>query len=122
MSPRGLGHRPNHHRTRAVFPHLKLLQVYGLSETGFLTALQDHEHTPKRLLSCGRPGPGVDVRVVDDTGKELGIGRPGELVARGANVMRGYWNNAEETAVAFRNGLFRTGASCESFKRSTYHG
>ena len=38
-----------------------------------------------------------------------GIGRPGELVARGANVMRGYWNNAEETVGAFRNGLFRTG-------------
>ena len=97
------------HRTRAVFPHLKLLQVYGLSETGFLTALQDHEHTPKRLLSCGRPGPGIDVRVVDEAGRELGIGRTGELVARGANVMRGYWNNVEETAGAFRNGLFRTG-------------
>ena len=94
---------------RAVFPHLKLLQVYGLSETGFLTALQDHEHTPNRLLSCGRPGPGIDVRVVDEKGKELGIGCPGELVARGANVMRGYWNNAEETAGAFRNGLFCTG-------------
>jgi long-chain acyl-CoA synthetase len=97
------------HRTRAVFPHLKLLQVYGLSETGFLTALQDHEHTPNRLLSCGRPGPGIDVRVVDEKGKELGIGCPGELVARGANVMRGYWNNAEETEGALRNGLFCTG-------------
>jgi long-chain acyl-CoA synthetase len=97
------------HRTRAVLPHLKLLQVYGLSETGFLTALQDHEHTPNRLLSCGRPAPGIDVRVVDENGKELGIGQPGELVARGTNVMRSYWNNAEETAGAFRNGLFRTG-------------
>ena len=96
-------------RTRAVFPNLKLLQVYGLSETGFLTALQDDEHTPTRLLSCGRPCPGVDVRVVDESGQELGIGRPGELVARGANVMRGYWNNPEETARAFRDGLFRTG-------------
>jgi long-chain acyl-CoA synthetase len=97
------------HRTRAVFPHVKLLQVYGLSETGFLTALRDDEHTPNRLLSCGRPCPGIDVRVVDENGKELGIGRPGEVVARGANVMRGYWNNPEETAGVFRNGLFRTG-------------
>jgi acyl-CoA synthetase (AMP-forming)/AMP-acid ligase II len=97
------------HRTRAVFPNIKLVQVYGLSETGFLTALKDDEHTPKRLLSCGRPCPGVDVRVVDESGTEVGVGQPGEVVARGANVMRGYWNNREETLSAFRNGLFRTG-------------
>jgi long-chain acyl-CoA synthetase len=97
------------HRTRAVFPNIRLIQVYGLSETGFLTALKDDEHTPKRLLSCGRPCPGVDVRVVDESGMEVDIGQPGEVVARGANVMRGYWNNREETLSAFRNGLFRTG-------------
>ncbi len=97
------------HRTRSVFPNLKLIQVYGLSETGFLTALQDVEHTPKRLLSCGRPCPGVDVRVVDESGAQVAIGQPGEVVARGANVMRGYWNNRDETQRVFRNGLFRTG-------------
>ena len=51
------------HRARQALPHVKLVQVYGLSETGFLTGLQDHEHTESRLLSCGRPCPGVDVRV-----------------------------------------------------------
>jgi long-subunit acyl-CoA synthetase (AMP-forming) len=51
----------------------------------------------------------VDVQVVDESGKPIEIGRPGELVARGANVMRGYWNNQEETALAFRDGMFRTG-------------
>ena len=96
-------------RTRSVFPGLELIQVYGLSETGFLTALQDGEDTPKRLLSCGRPCPGVDVRVVNDAGAQVGVGQPGEVVARGANVMRGYWNNREETERAFRNGFFRTG-------------
>jgi long-chain acyl-CoA synthetase len=97
------------HRTREVLPNLKLLQAYGLSETGFLTALQDHEHTENRLISCGRPCPGIDVRVVDESGKEVGAGHHGELVARGANVMRGYWNNAEATTGAFRDGRFRTG-------------
>jgi len=96
-------------QTRAAIPGLKLVQVYGLSETGFLTGLQDHEHTQERLTSCGRPCPGIDVRVVDESGKEVETGHPGELVARGANVMRGYWNNADETERAFRNGLFRTG-------------
>lgn len=97
------------HRTREVLPNIKLVQVYGLSETGFLTGLRDHEHTEKRLMSCGRPCPGVEVRVVDKSGKEVAVGDHGELVARGANVTRGYWNNLEETALAFRDGLFRTG-------------
>src|SRR6266403_13189 len=43
------------HRTREMLPNLKLIQVYGLSETGFLTGLQDQEHTDDKLLSCGRP-------------------------------------------------------------------
>jgi long-chain acyl-CoA synthetase len=98
-------------RIRELLPNLKLVQIYGLSETGFLTGLQDQEHTEDRLLSCGRPCPGVDVQVVDESGKQVENGHRGELVARGANVMRGYWNNPEETALAFRDGLFRTGDS-----------
>jgi acyl-CoA synthetase (AMP-forming)/AMP-acid ligase II len=97
------------HRIRKVLPNLKLLQGYGLSETGFLTGLKDHEHTEDRLMSCGRTCPGIDLRVVDGSGKELEAGVHGELVARGANVTRGYWNNSEETKQAFRNGFFRTG-------------
>jgi long-chain acyl-CoA synthetase len=96
-------------RIRAVLPNLKLLQCYGLSETGFLTGLEDHEHTEDRLMSCGRTCPGIDLRVMDESGKELEAGRHGELVARGANVMRGYWNNSKETKQAFRDGFFRTG-------------
>ena len=97
------------HQTRHSLPNLKLVQVYGLSETGFLTGLRDQEHTEDRLKSCGRPCPGIDMRVVDESGKEVAAGQPGELVARGENVMRGYWNNPEETNRAFRGGLFRTG-------------
>jgi long-chain acyl-CoA synthetase len=97
------------HRIRTVLPNLKLIQGYGLSEAGFLTGLQDHEHTEDRLTSCGRTCPGIDLRVVDESGKELEAGGHGELVVRGANVMRGYWNNSEETKPAFQGGFFRTG-------------
>jgi long-chain acyl-CoA synthetase len=97
------------HRTREILPNVKLLQVYGLTETGFLSGLQDHEHTEARLTSCGRPCPGIEVRVVDDSGKEVEVGKPGEFVARGANVMHGYWNNPKESSLAFSNGFFRTG-------------
>jgi long-chain acyl-CoA synthetase len=97
------------HRTRQVLPNVKIVQVYGLSETGFLTGLLDHEHTEDKLTSCGRPCLGIDLRVIDPTGKEVETGKAGELVARGANIMRGYWNNPDETKAAFRNGFFRTG-------------
>ncbi len=96
-------------RTRRLLPRVKLVQGYGLSESGFLTGLRDHEHTEARLTSCGRPCPGVDVRVEDESGREVEVGRSGEIVARGANVMGGYWNRPEENAAAFRNGRLRTG-------------
>jgi long-chain acyl-CoA synthetase len=97
------------HRTRQDLPKVKLVQVYGLSEAGFLTGLKDDEHTEDKLMSCGRPCMGIDVRVFDPTGKEVETGQTGELVARGANIMRSYWNNPEETTLAFRNGFFRAG-------------
>ncbi len=97
------------HRTRELLPKIRLIQVYGLSETGFLTGLQDHEHTEDKLTSCGRPCPGVDLLAEDTSGKQLDPGQAAELIVRGANVMRGYWNNPEETAAAFRDGFFRTG-------------
>ena len=96
-------------RVRKFLPNVKLLQCYGLSETGFLTGLEDRDHVESKLLSCGRPCPGIDLRIEDEAGKEVEVGQHGELVARGANVMRGYWNDPQDTAVAFRNGMFRTG-------------
>ncbi len=105
---------------RRSFPKAKLLQVYGLSEAGFLTGLTDAEHTDDRLQSCGRTCPGIDLRVVDAAGKPVASGEPGNLVARGPGVMRGYWHDIEEdlpgdessvdeTAEALRGGFFHTG-------------
>jgi len=96
-------------RTREILPGTRLVQVYGLSETGFLTGLRDQDHTPERLMSCGRPCPGIDLQVVDEAGRSLAAGRRGEVVARGANVMSGYWKDAEDTSTAFRGSFFRTG-------------
>jgi long-chain acyl-CoA synthetase len=96
-------------RARTALPHVKLHQGYGLSEAGLLTCLRDDEHTEARLGSCGRTAPGIEMRVMDDAGREVPVGQPGELVARGANVMRGYWKNVEETERACRHGYFRTG-------------
>src|SRR6266436_1456816 len=96
-------------RTREVLPGVRLVQGYGLSETGFLTALRDDEHVGRRLTSCGRAAAGIEVRVIDGSGAEVKAGEAGELIARGANGMRGYWNSPKETAQAFLGGWFRTG-------------
>lgn len=96
-------------RTWEVLPELKLMQAYGLTETGLLTSLPDHEHVNAKLTCCGRAGIGIELLATDESGREVEIGKPGELVARGNNVMSGYWNNPDETASAFRDGMFRTG-------------
>src|ERR1700723_2257219 len=105
---------------RSALPKAKLLQVYGLSEAGFLTGLTDAEHTDERLQSCGRTCPGIDLRVVDAAGRPVPSGKLGNLVARGLGIMRGYWHDIEEdlpedessvdeTAEALRGGFFHTG-------------
>jgi acyl-CoA synthetase (AMP-forming)/AMP-acid ligase II len=105
---------------RRLLPKAKLLQVYGLSEAGFLTGLTDAEHTEDRLTSCGRTCPGIDLRVVDAAGKPVAFGDLGNLVARGPGIMTGYWHDIEEelpgnessvdeTAEALRGGFFHTG-------------
>lgn len=63
----------------------------------------------KRLGSAGKPIVGVDVRVVDDHGADVPTGEPGEVVVRGFNVTKGYWEMPEETKNAYRNGWFHTG-------------
>ncbi len=95
-----------------------LLQAYGMTETApLLTAWQKPwlnfaggEAETKRLASCGREIPGVDVRVVDEkTGVDVKPGEVGEIIARGPNVMKGYWKRPEETAKALRDGYMHTG-------------
>lgn len=105
---------------RRTLPKVKLLQVYGLSEAGFLTGLTDAEHTEDKLQSCGRPSPGTDLRVVDAVGKPVVSGELGNLVARGPGIMLGYWHDIEEdllgdessvneTTEALHDGFFHTG-------------
>jgi long-chain acyl-CoA synthetase len=53
--------------------------------------------------------PGVEIKIVDDAGNELPHGQMGELIARGPNIMKGYWNQPQATADALRNGWLYTG-------------
>lgn len=76
-----------------------------------IKALEAPPDSPEanRLLSCGWPILGVEVQVVNDQGEQVAPGELGEIVARGPNIMKGYWNLPQETANALRDGWLHTG-------------
>jgi long-chain acyl-CoA synthetase len=60
--------------------------------------------------TTGLPLPGTDIKLLDDEGAEVALGQPGEVCAKGPQVMRGYWNQPAANAAAFTaDGYFRTG-------------
>ena len=95
----------------------RFFQVYGLTETtGAITHLPPADHdlsgpARHRLRSCGLPGTGVELRVVDvATGADVAADVPGEILVRSRQVMKGYWNNPLATREAIDEaGWFRTG-------------
>ncbi|MFD5661097.1 acyl-CoA synthetase [Streptomyces hirsutus] len=90
-------------------PDLAVYNCFGQSEIGPLaTVLAPDEHKG-RMDSCGRPVLFVDARVVDEDGKDVPDGTPGEIVYRSPQLCEGYWDKPEETAEAFRDGWFRSG-------------
>ena len=84
-----------------------IYQGYGLTETSPVVTLNPF-HRVKRD-SIGVPLPGTDVRIVDDEGRDVPAGTPGELIVRGPQVMAGYWQRPDETARAIQDGWLYTG-------------
>jgi len=87
-------------------------QGYGMTEaTSAVTMLAPDDHDPARdkLKSCGRPLPGVDVRVVDANGNPCAPGAIGEVVVKGPVVTKGYWRDEKATAGAIAGGWLHTG-------------
>ncbi len=99
----------------------KFWQAYGLTETtGAVVNLPPHDHDPEgpnrhRLRSCGLPGPGVELRIIDPDStdgepRDCDTGEVGEIWIRSAQVMKGYWNMPEETDKAItHDGWFKSG-------------
>ena len=84
-----------------------LLERYGMTEIGMaLSNPLRGEHRPGHV---GAPLPGVEVRLVDESGAAAPEGVPGELLVRGPGVFQEYWANPEATQAEFRDGWFCTG-------------
>ncbi|MFI7451071.1 class I adenylate-forming enzyme family protein [Nonomuraea sp. NPDC049714] len=87
-----------------------LMQTYGLTEAGFVTALPPADHAnPGLLTSVGRAVPGVELQVRDAASVPVPAGEVGEVWVRSPQVMTGYVNDPRRTAEALRGGWVRTG-------------
>jgi fatty-acyl-CoA synthase len=84
-------------------------QVYGLTESAPVAICLRREDAQRKIGSCGKPTIHCEARIVDDSGRELPPGEKGEIVLRGPNLFREYWNDPTATAGAFANGWLRTG-------------
>ncbi|HEV7885023.1 MAG TPA: long-chain fatty acid--CoA ligase [Solirubrobacteraceae bacterium] len=86
-----------------------ILEGYGLSETSPVASF-NHPGRPRKPGSIGTPIAGVEMKVVSDAGDDLPVGDVGEIVIRGHNVMKGYFNRPEATAEAIdADGWFHSG-------------
>jgi len=87
-----------------VFPTAKIYSMYGLTECKRVSYLPPDE-LKRRPTSVGKAMPNTEVYIVDDKNNKITEpGKIGELVVRGANVMKGYWNLQEETDSVYRPG------------------
>ncbi len=88
--------------------HCKVLEGYGLSESSPVASF-NHPDRERKPGSIGTPVDGVEMKVVDDDDHEVAQGEVGEILIRGHNVMKGYWNLPDETADTVRDGWLHTG-------------
>ncbi|MFF0793383.1 acyl-CoA synthetase [Streptomyces spiralis] len=96
-------------RLRERLPGLAFYNCFGQSEIGPLAMVLGPDEHRGRMDSCGRPVLFVDARVVDEDGKDVPDGTPGEVVYRSPQLCEGYWDKPDETAEAFRDGWFHSG-------------
>lgn len=92
-----------------LFPHVQFFVMYGQTEATARLSYLPPEKLKDKLGSLGKGIPGVELRVVDSRGNRVKPGKTGEIIAKGGNIMSGYFNDPEETAKVLRDGWLHTG-------------
>lgn len=92
-----------------TFPDIDFVVMYGQTEATSRLSYVPPELTMEKIGSIGRGIPGVELKVVNEAGEPVAPGEVGQIVARGGNVMLGYFNDPEQTALAIRDGYLYTG-------------
>ncbi len=93
---------------KKAFPHVVVLQGYGLTETSPLVTLTRREDADAKRASIGTPVEGAEIKVVDEQGDQVRMGEIGELAVKGPMVMKGYLGIAEHENKRLSNGYFYT--------------
>ncbi|MBR5853987.1 MAG: AMP-binding protein [Alistipes sp.] len=88
---------------------IPMYQGYGLSEATPVISTNAPSQGNHRFGSSGRLVKPLEIKILDDEGRELGVGQKGEIVIKGENVMAGYWKNPDSTADTVRDGWLYTG-------------
>jgi long-chain acyl-CoA synthetase len=96
-------------RLAALLPNLQLMNAYGATEVTAAIAMMPFGHTTHRPDSVGKIVPCAEVRIMDEAGRELAPGEPGEIWIKGPMVVPGYFANDTATGDAFVAGYWRSG-------------
>ncbi|MEU1996726.1 class I adenylate-forming enzyme family protein [Nocardia gamkensis] len=97
------------HELLRRWPHLALVHAYGLSEFTSVCTFLPHELAATKAESVGLPLPGVEVRIVDESGVDAEPGALGEVWLSGPTRMLGYWDEPQLTAAKMSGRWLRTG-------------
>ena len=94
---------------RERYPHLQPIQGYGATETSPLLTRTHLKDAPRKMASAGKIAPRVELKIIGQDGKELEVGQIGEIIARGPQIMKGYFKDPKATAEKIKDGWYHTG-------------
>jgi acyl-CoA synthetase (AMP-forming)/AMP-acid ligase II len=96
-------------KVKTSWPNARIHIMYGLTEAATRLTMLPSEDLERKKGSIGLPIDGVELKIKDEQGGELGPDRQGELIARGKNITPGYWKDEELTRTTIVNGWLHTG-------------
>jgi long-chain acyl-CoA synthetase len=97
---KGLGER---------YPHVQPIQGYGATETSPLLTMTHLKDAPRKMASAGKAAPRAELKIIGQDGKEVEVGQIGEIIARGPQIMKGYFKDPKATAKKIQDGWYHSG-------------
>ena len=91
------------------YPHLQPIQGYGATETSPLLTMTHLKDAPRKMASAGKAAPRAELKIIGQDGKEVEVGQIGEIIARGPQIMKGYFKDPEATAKKIKDGWYHSG-------------